>query len=380
MAAVTIPYVETKRVKRRTYYYFRYDADGHGRNAKRIRIRGVPGTREFTEHYEELVATKTPQATGAVRLSNGERHGTLGWVITQFKNPEKSPAWKKAGASTREVYVRHLDWLHENDGSSMLASFDKQVVRGIRNKFLDRPTVGNAVLKRLSQLWIFAEEYCGLILPANPVREVVKLDVDGEAAWVWTPELFTAYESNASETDLTFYMLARYTGQRKGDCCDMGWTDIDLKGNRIHVVQEKTGVKIWVPLHKRLRKYLTTLPRRGTHILTSPVTGKRYAKQSITNYVSARCDALGFKGYSAHGLRHSAGKALAEAGCTPQEIMAILGHVTEKQAMHYCKQARQLKMADNAMAKWESADDPVVGNVMPMATPRKRKYKASKAA
>jgi integrase len=128
--------------------------------------------------------------------------------------------------------------------------------------------------------------------------------------------------------------LARYTGQRKGDCCDMGWSDIDLKGNRIHVVQEKTGKKIWVPLHKRLKKYLATLPRSGAHSLISPATGKRYAKQSITNYVTARCAALGHAGWSAHGLRHSAGLALAEAGCTTQEIMSILGHDTEKQAAH----------------------------------------------
>jgi len=31
----------------------------------------------------------------------------------------------------------------ENDGSSMLAAFDKKVVRGIRNKFIDKPTVGS---------------------------------------------------------------------------------------------------------------------------------------------------------------------------------------------------------------------------------------------
>jgi hypothetical protein len=48
-------------------------------------------------------------------------------------------------------------------------------------------------------------------------------------------------------------------------------------------VQEKTGIKIWVPLHKRLRKYLAGLPRRGKHILMSPVTGKRYAKRWRSN-------------------------------------------------------------------------------------------------
>ena len=105
----------------------------------------------------------------------------------------------------------------------------------------------------------------------------MKLETEGEAAWVWPPELFEAWEHKVNYTERTFYFLARYTGQRKGDCCDMSWSDIYLKGNRIHVVQEKTGKKIWVPLHKRLKKYLATLPRSGAHILISraPVSGTR---------------------------------------------------------------------------------------------------------
>jgi integrase len=78
----------------------------------------------------------------------------------------------------------------------------------------------------------------------------------------------------------------RYTGERKGDCCDVRRSDIDLKGNSIHLVQEKTGIRMWVPLHKRLKQYLAALPRRGDHILTSQVTGKRYSKQAITNYIT----------------------------------------------------------------------------------------------
>ena len=254
-------------------------------------------------------------------------------------------------AVERAEHNRHLDWLREHAGSAMMASFDKQVIRAIRNQFLNEPTKGNAILKRLSQLWIFAEEFCGLHLPMNPVREVQKLDTNSEAATAWPPEVCAAWETDANETDLTFYMLARYTGQRKGDCCDMRRSDIDLKGNRIHLVQEKTGMKMWVPLHKRLKQYLAALPRRGDHILTSPVTGKRYSKQSITNYITARMVKLGFPGHSAHGLRHAAGVALAEAGCKVDQIMAILGHVTEAQALHYMKQARQSKLADAGMAR-----------------------------
>jgi integrase len=67
--------------------------------------------------------------------------------------------------------------------------------------------------------------------------------------------------------------------------------------------------------------------------------------------------ALGFPGYSAHGLRHLAGAALAEVGASVHEIMSILGHVTEAQAMEYTRQANRKVMAVSAMAKWDGTND-----------------------
>ena len=45
---------------------------------------------------------------------------------------------------------------------------------------------------------------------------------------------------------VTFYYLARYTGQRRGDCADMKWTDLKSEGygrHLMYVVQEKAGTK-----------------------------------------------------------------------------------------------------------------------------------------
>ena len=68
-----------------------------------------------------------------------------------------------------------------------------------------------------------------------------------------------------------------------------------------------------------------------------------------------------FKGYSPHGLRHLAGKSLAEAGCSVAQMMAVLGHLTEKQANHYWKQANRMRLADDAIMMLERAD-----NVVPL--------------
>lgn len=103
-------------------------------------------------------------------------------------------------------------------------------------------------------------------------------------------------------------------------------------------MQEKTGTKVWVPAHIRLRNYLANLPHESEFILTSP-KGGAYRKTSVTNLVCSIARELGYKGYSPHGLRHLAGVALAEAGCTVPQIMAVLGHLAEKQANLHWRQA-----------------------------------------
>jgi integrase len=82
----------------------------------------------------------------------------------------------------------------------------------------------------------------------------------------------------------------------------------------------------------------------------------------VTNLVCAITAEPGFKtedgrGYSPHGLRHLCGSALAEAGCTRDQIKAILGHLTDKQVAHYIEQANRTRMAEDGMAKLEAMHD-----------------------
>jgi integrase len=52
-----------------------------------------------------------------------------------------------------------------------------------------------------------------------------------------------------------------------------------------------------------------------------------------------------------HGLRYSAAKMLAEAGCTPHQIAAITCHATLAMVQKYSKAAEQKRLATEAMAK-----------------------------
>ena len=54
-----------------------------------------------------------------------------------------------------------------------------------------------------------------------------------------------------------------------------------------------------------------------------------------------------------HGLRHLAGVRMSEAGCTDEEMMAVLGHRSATSLRIYTKGAEQRRLAENAITKLE---------------------------
>ena len=119
--------------------------------------------------------------------------------------------------------------------------------------------------------------------------------------------------------------LALYTGQRRSDLVKMMWSQFD--GEFLEVRQQKTGELLSIPCHKILRAELETMPRQAETILVGE-RGRAQTAASPSVMVGRTLRDMGVTGYSIHGLRKNAGKALAEAGCGEREIMAILGHRT----------------------------------------------------
>ena len=54
-----------------------------------------------------------------------------------------------------------------------------------------------------------------------------------------------------------------------------------------------------------------------------------------------------------HGLWHLAGVHMSEAGCTDEEMMAVLGHRSATSLRIYTKGAEQRRLAENAITKLE---------------------------
>ncbi len=66
------------------------------------------------------------------------------------------------------------------------------------------------------------------------------------------------------------------------------------------------------------------------------------------------CDDGRTRNYRAHGLRKAALRALAHAGATGVELMAISGHSSLDQVQVYINEVEQERAADAAMTKLEN--------------------------
>lgn len=63
----------------------------------------------------------------------------------------------------------------------------------------------------------------------------------------------------------------------------------------------------------------------------------------------------GLVGLTFHGLRYTAAKHLAEAGCSLKQIASITGHKSLAMIEKYSRDADQRKQAGAAILAWENA-------------------------
>jgi enterobacteria phage integrase len=325
----------------RVRFYFRH-------RGKRWPLPGQPGTVEFVARYDELLrqCLVKDQATN---VAFGP--GTLGQVIEKYL---ASDEFARKATSTKTVYRKLLDELKEIAGRGLMADLRERHIREIRKRFAAKSVADKAVML-LRVLWGFAKEELAMDLERNPGEEIRKLHKVSKSHESWPEELVARFEAEAQPRPSAQLALAllSYTGQRVSDVAKMRWADFD--GKEIHVRQQKTGAELWIPCHSALRETLEATNRKSEFILTGAF-GKPYGAHGLSKMIGTALRTMNVRGYSAHGLRHRAGKLLAQAGCTSLQIMAILGHRTLKETERYTRGAEQRKLGRQAIAKMEVAN------------------------
>ena len=118
----------------------------------------------------------------------------------------------------------------------------------------------------------------------------------------------------------------------------------------VHVLQQKTGAMLAIPLHPALAAIIEATPSDHLTFLTTSF-GKPFTAAGFGNFFRERCNEAGLSAdCAAHGLRKAACRRLAEAGCSANVIASISGHTTLTEVSRYTKAADQERMARDGMA------------------------------
>lgn len=334
VATIKLKYVNTlvddKGVVRR---YFRRAGKQYGV------LPGLPGSEEFMAAYAAYLAEKLP---AAVRVLHKD---SLAKLIVDFYG---SRFYTDLKPSSRDLYKYALEPISKAHGHRSASTMPAEAAEKIINQIgAEKPGMANltrAVMRRLFQFALKTKRR-----KDNPMIGVEAFKV-GEHH-TWTDAELKQFEDKwrLGTRQRLAYALLLYTGQRVGDVAKMRRADV--ADGLIHVVQEKTGAELWVPIHPELQRAMKACPAKGL-ALVGDANGRPLKRPALSALMRAAIKDAGLPSRCvSHGLRKAAMRRLAEAESTANQIASISGHKTLKEVERYTKAADQKKMARQAIGK-----------------------------
>ena len=319
------------------------------------RLKSEPGSPAFMLELEHLDKPVSDQAAG-----------TLSALIEEYK---ASPEWIRLGSRTQEDYQAVFEFLKVL-GSGKVTDFDAQIVISLRDMAYQpaekgrktRRRFANYVVQVLRLLFSWAKPRGWL--STNPASDIPLLKRPKglpKPNRAWTREECETVLEGAPIHMKWPISLAMYAGLREGDIINAPvsmWRDnaIDL------VAQRKTGNPVWMPAHRELAKVKAEYDawagdRLTTHLCINsrgqPWTQDGFSASFRKLLIKAKTE----RGLTMHGLRHTAGKNLADAGADPKTIAAMLGHSTIQMAEHYSKEADRKRASTRAVKLLEDNNE-----------------------
>jgi integrase len=331
--------VKKVRSKGHLYYYHRKTMTP---------LPGLPGTPEFMRAFLSL-EQKRELAAGP---------GTLGALIEKYR---RSPEFTGViGGTTRSVYQEVFDYLKPIAGMP-LAKIDSAFLYEVRDKAAAKKKrhFANMTITVLRLLFTWGMKQDNL--DRNPALAVDPIKKPKNAKIVNRPWRIEELETVLAEAPLRLLVpiaIAAYAGLRECDAVKVTWHSYD--GRSFETRQQKTGNPMWVKAHYRLREILDATPRVSPNIVVS-THGKPYTEEVLRAQFFPFIRRLVTEGkvqpgLSFHGLRHTLGTLLAEAGCDAPTIAAVLGQESTKMAEHYSKTANRHHLAGAGIERIEEHD------------------------
>lgn len=328
------------------------DKDRQGRQRWRLRvpgrktvtIKGAFGSAEFAANYRAAVEGQAIEPKGLPI-----KHGTMAALAREYL---RSAAFLKDLAPTTQKAKGYLvQQFIAKYGHLPVAGLKRHHVKLIVDAHAETPGSARNLLAVVKTLVALAIEN-GLI-EDDPTTGIKRPKLSAEGWHAWDEDEIARFEKChpiGSQARLAL-ALALYTGQRRSDLIRMGKQHV--REGKIAVAQQKTGVRLWIPLHRELKAIIDATPSDNLTYLVAR-TGSPLSPVAFSHRMKAWAREAGLEACPLHGLRKAACRRLAEAGCSTLEIMAVSGHSTLAMVQRYTAAAEQAQMAARAIARTEA--------------------------
>ncbi|WP_292530860.1 tyrosine-type recombinase/integrase [Methylocystis sp.] len=335
MAAVRVKGIKKVRSKGRDYYYHRKSM---------TRINAKFGTAEFFVELAQLERA----AHKAASLP-----GMLGAAIERYR---RSTFFCDLAPATRNSYDRAFAVL-EPLSPMPLVEATPAWVAGLRDEIAEKRGrwMANYAVVALSVVFEHARENGWM--RDNPTRGIRKIGRDKSkprANRPWTEAECRTVLDHAAPYLRVPIALAMFGGLRKGDVLRV--TKSTLRDGVGRITTRKRGVDVTIPIHPILAHILASAPQHDALTIATNSQGQTWTESGFNATFGKFIDRLEQRGLvdpglTMHGLRHTLGTRLREAGADLDTIRRVLGQKTLVMAQHYSETADNLPQAREAVLR-----------------------------
>lgn len=305
---------------------------------------GDVGSDDFMAAYQGFMAGISPV------IVSRSGAGTFGRLITDYYG---SRPFLNMKASSRQTYRYVLEPLAKKHGFRAVALMThKAAGKIIQDMGATKPGMANLTKSVLQKVMKYAVKTGWR--DDNPIIGIEPFKRGTHHTW--TEGELKTFEGKwpLGTRQRLAYELLLETGQRVGDVAKMRRPD--LVDAELHVIQQKTGAELYLPITPRLERAMKAYSAKGLALIGAD-DGKPISRAGLSQMMRAAIKDAGLPAKCvSHGLRKAAMRRLAERGATEKQIMAVSGHKTMKEVQRYTEAADQRRLAQDAMGNKKRTD------------------------
>lgn len=318
-----------KRTKQ-VYFYFRK------RGAPRVRLPGPYGSEAFRSAYYDAIENK---------IEIGADRSKAGSVSAAIAAYYQAPSFKTLADGTKGMRRAILERFRDKFGTLPIGRLEARHVA----KYLGNlsPHAARNHLKGLRGLL----QHAGHDVTAG--MKPPKVKSQRHRSWTEAEQAQYRKRHKLGTMARLAFEIAAGTGMATTDICRFGPSHV--RDGEWSNPRQKTGVVAMGEILPNLKVALAAMDVTGLATFLVTKRGKAFranGRDGLSACFRTWCAEAGLPaGLHIHGLRHTMGDTIAEAGGSAHAVAAVLGHASARMAIHYTQGADRKRLARDAMAK-----------------------------